>query len=282
MAKLPSIHLYPGDWLRDQVSGCSLSAQGLWLRMMFLMHDSERYGYLCQNGVAIPSDVVARRCGTYLTEYGVLLAELESVGVPSRTQDGIIYCRRMVKDAGKRNQDAIRQQKLRVSRSCHARVTHSVTPNEGEDDNDSVSDFSLGVDKSYEKERGYHEHARVALHHLNEKSGRHFRETDANLSIISARLREPEVSIDGVKLMVERQCRRWLNTEQAEYLRPETLFGKSKFDGYYAAREMTVHETHNSNSKPNPRNAGIATNATEQGQRIAAAIAARNKPPVPN
>ena len=41
MAKLPYIQLYPGDWLRDSVAGCSLAAQGLWLRMMFVMHDSE-------------------------------------------------------------------------------------------------------------------------------------------------------------------------------------------------------------------------------------------------
>ena len=97
--KLPAIHLYPGDWLKDNISGCSLEAQGLWLRMMFLMHDSERYGYLSINGRPIPHDVIARRCGTTVEAFAALLSELDSMAIPSRTSEGIIYSRRMVRDA---------------------------------------------------------------------------------------------------------------------------------------------------------------------------------------
>jgi hypothetical protein len=100
--KLPHIQLYPGDWMRDPVSACSIAAQGLWLRMMFLAHDSERYGYLVVNGLPMPDEFVARRCGSTLSEYQTLLAELFSIGVPSRTPDGIIFSRRMVRDAKRR------------------------------------------------------------------------------------------------------------------------------------------------------------------------------------
>lgn len=100
--KLPAIHLYPGDWLRDEVAGCSLDAQGLWLRMLFVMHDSDRYGYLSKDGMAIPPGSIARRCGCTLEQYMALLTELTSDGVPSTTEDGIIYSRRMVRDAEKR------------------------------------------------------------------------------------------------------------------------------------------------------------------------------------
>lgn len=101
--KLPAIHFYPGDWLRDHVAGCSLGAQGLWLRMMILMHDSERYGHLCLNGSPIPPESLARRCGCdSLAQYESLLAELESATVPSRTNSGVIYSRRMVRDDRKR------------------------------------------------------------------------------------------------------------------------------------------------------------------------------------
>ena len=91
----------------------------------------------------------------------------------------------------------------------------------------------------------YHKDSRVALHFLNEASGKHFRETDANLTVISARLREPEVTIDGVRVMIERQCKRWKDTPQSEYLRPETLFGKTKFDGYYAAKDLPINNGSN-------------------------------------
>lgn len=127
---LPSFQFYPGDWLRDNVSGCTLSAQGLWLRLMVVMHDSERYGYLCQNGIATPPDVLARKCGATLAEYNSLLDELFAAGVPSRTSDGIIYSRRMVRDAEKRTRDAERQRKkyakdadVKTSREPHGDLT---------------------------------------------------------------------------------------------------------------------------------------------------------------
>jgi hypothetical protein len=114
MGKLPSLQFYPGDWLRDSVAGCSLAAQGLWLRMMFLMHDSPRYGYLCNSdGSPIPPGSVALRCGCTLEQYETLLHELDSVDVPSRTTEGTIFSRRMVRDAAKRAMDADRQAKHR-------------------------------------------------------------------------------------------------------------------------------------------------------------------------
>lgn len=106
MSKLPAILFYPADWLKDDVAGCSLSAQGLWLRMMIVMHSCEPYGYLAMNGASIPSESVARRCGCTPDEYATLLDELERAGVPSRNADGIIYSRRMVKDASIRSERA--------------------------------------------------------------------------------------------------------------------------------------------------------------------------------
>lgn len=127
MGKLPAILLYDGDWLKDSVSGCSLGAQGLWLRMMFIGHNSERYGYLCQNGLPIPSESIARRCGCTPEQYTSLLAELDAAGVPSRTPEGIIFSRRMVRDAQEREQARKRKEKERKekkeSRECHAYVT---------------------------------------------------------------------------------------------------------------------------------------------------------------
>lgn len=127
--KLPAFQFYPGDWLRDGVSGCSLAAQGLWLRLMILMHDSERYGYLCYNGLPIPSAQLARRCGCTLAEYEELLAELESAGVPSRTKDGIIYSRRMTRDAEERTRNAERQRRHYQSKKQNPNTKPNTQPN---------------------------------------------------------------------------------------------------------------------------------------------------------
>lgn len=116
--KLPYIQFFPGDWLRDNVSGCSLNAQGLWLRMLILAHDSDRYGYLSINGTPMPPEHIASRCGTPLGQYVTLLAELDAAGVPSRTVENIIYSRRMVRDAGEREANAKRQAKFRRKRNA--------------------------------------------------------------------------------------------------------------------------------------------------------------------
>jgi hypothetical protein len=102
--KLPYIKLYPGDWIRDEVSGCSLAAQGLWFRMMIIAHDSEPYGFLAVNGIAMTSEHIARRCGCTLHDYDTYFGELKQAGVPSFTaKTNIIYSRRMVRDGAKRD-----------------------------------------------------------------------------------------------------------------------------------------------------------------------------------
>jgi uncharacterized phage protein (TIGR02220 family) len=86
----------------------------------------------------------------------------------------------------------------------------------------------------------YPPESRVALYFLNEQSGRNFRETAENLGFITARLKEDGVDIEGVKKMIVRQCSIWKGTAQAEYLRPQTLFNATKFDAYYAAKDVPV------------------------------------------
>jgi len=81
--------------------------------MMFLMHDSERYGYLVMNGSPIPPGSIARRCGCTLEQYETLLSELAHAGVPSKTQEGIIFCRKMVNDSKERVKSALRKKKER-------------------------------------------------------------------------------------------------------------------------------------------------------------------------
>jgi len=113
MKKLPWLKFYPGAWESDAVAGCSLAAQGLWLRMLFIAHGSERYGYLIQNGSPIPPESIARRCGCELEQYELLFNELSRAGIPSTTRDGIVYSRRMVQDSSTRTNIRNRVRKCR-------------------------------------------------------------------------------------------------------------------------------------------------------------------------
>jgi hypothetical protein len=134
LSKNPAFQFYPGDWLRDGIAGCSLAAQGLWLRLMLIMHDSPRYGYLClPNGDPIPPASAARLCGCSEVDYDALTAELIRAGVPSTTSSGIIFSRRMVRDEKQRKEWRKRQEIHRLTKrdvtqmspQCHSDLQSS-------------------------------------------------------------------------------------------------------------------------------------------------------------
>lgn len=97
--KRPSFQFYPSDWLSaSDVRACSMGARGLWMDMICLMHQGEPYGYLTLNGKGILPATLARIVGASLAEVEGWLEELESLAVFSRTEDGTILCRRMIRD----------------------------------------------------------------------------------------------------------------------------------------------------------------------------------------
>lgn len=101
------------------------------------------------------------------------------------------------------------------------------------------------------KQMKWHQDARALVHYLNSKTGSNFRESDASMTPIAARLAEPDVTVEGCKTMVDRMCSRWLGTPQSEYLRPTTLFGKEKFNEYYAAKDQPLPTMNGkTNTKP--------------------------------
>ena len=102
----PSFQFYPGDWLSDPaLSLCSFAAQGLWIRMLCLMHHATPYGHLCTpNGLAIDPEKIAGATPE-------MIAELESWGVFRRGDDGGIFSARMVEDGASYNKFIERQSK---------------------------------------------------------------------------------------------------------------------------------------------------------------------------
>lgn len=108
--------------------------------------------------------------------------------------------------------------------------------------------------------------SRAILHVLNETAGRHFREVDDSLAFIEARLSEDGVTVDGVKTMILRQWQKWKGTDMEDYMRPETLFNKTKFASYYASKDLPIHANHSRTIESNPRNSGCAPNKTDYAE----------------
>ncbi|EAR6896766.1 conserved phage C-terminal domain-containing protein [Salmonella enterica] len=70
------------------------------------------------------------------------------------------------------------------------------------------------------------------LAHLNQISGSRYQKSKTSLENIRARLREG-YSISDLKLVIDLKHEHWHgNDEMYRYMRPETLFGPKKFEGY--------------------------------------------------
>lgn len=66
--------------------------------MISIMHQGNPYGHLTVSNKPMSTDALARIVGATPEETGRLLTELEEVGIFSRTDEGVIYCRRMIRD----------------------------------------------------------------------------------------------------------------------------------------------------------------------------------------
>ena len=128
----PSFQFYPSDWLRDPgLRSCSLAARGLWIDMLAFMHEAEPYGHLRVNGQDLRPAALARMVGSHLRGVERLLAELEQGGVFSRTEQGTIFSRRMVRD------QELHQMRARYG---HLSVNHPDVPRKKDRVKDTMKD----------------------------------------------------------------------------------------------------------------------------------------------
>jgi hypothetical protein len=101
--KNPWLKFYPTDWRADPgLRHCSLSARGLWIELLGIMHDSEPYGHL---DPALTGYDIALLVGSPLKTVRAALAELEMNRVFDRGDKGEIVSRRMVRDHAKALKD---------------------------------------------------------------------------------------------------------------------------------------------------------------------------------
>lgn len=101
------------------------------------------------------------------------------------------------------------------------------TYNENEIHNDNDNDVSYH--DTYNDT--YHDSYEEVINHLNTRTGQNYKTTTKKTrDLIKARLKE-KFTVDDFKVVIDKMCVEWMNTDMQKYLRPETLFG-TKFEGY--------------------------------------------------
>lgn len=104
--KRPAFQFYPSDWRNDAgLKLCSLSARGLWIEMICIMHAAEPYGHLCAAGRPLDSRDLSKLVGESERDVKRWLEELLRNNVCSTTE-GAIVSRRMVRDESLRERRA--------------------------------------------------------------------------------------------------------------------------------------------------------------------------------
>lgn len=87
------------------------------------------------------------------------------------------------------------------------------------------------------------------LSFLNEKTGRHFKESKETERLINGRINEG-YTVEDFKKVIEKKCKEWKDdSKMASFLRPSTLFAPSHFDEYLNAPEGKVVQFSGENAK---------------------------------
>lgn len=79
---------------------------------------------------------------------------------------------------------------------------------------------------------------RIPIAYLNQKTNSNYKFVDSNINLVKARLRDG-YNLDDFKVVVDKKCGEWGNSDMAKYLRPSTLFNASKFESYLNQPELT-------------------------------------------
>ena len=101
------------------------------------------------------------------------------------------------------------------------------------------------VDEKRQKQKELKQASEEVLNFLNLKTGKNFRGVDTNLDFIIARLKT-NVTVQDCKSLIARKWSEWKGTEMEKYLRPSTLFNKTKFEQYLGEMVEEVYDVRKS------------------------------------
>lgn len=197
----------------------------IYLKMLLLSLKED--GNLFFDGIGDSfGDELALELDEDLDDVKMTLAYLESKGLLEINSEKEYHLNELPHLVGSESESAQRMRRHRLNKvveieapsHCDAIVTNS----------DIEIEKELELETEKEKENiPYVE----IVDYLNSASKKSFKSgTKASQTFIKARWKEGH-RLDDFKKVIDTKCSEWMNTEQEQYLRPQTLFG-TKFESY--------------------------------------------------
>ena len=126
-----------------------------------------------------------------------------------------------------RSRDCRLRKKDNKTLQCNANATQ--VQRVGNAEKEIEKDIEKDIDKDIMSRN-----AEEIIRYLNEKAGTHYRESKETVRLISARTKDG-FTVDDFKKVIDKKVKEWKGTEQAQYIRPSTLFAPSHFEEYLNA-----------------------------------------------
>lgn len=204
----------------------------IYLKMLLLSLKTD--GLLEYDGIdATQDEEIALLLRENLDNVKLTIAFLKRVGLLEMVNKNDFFLNQVPTLTGGETQGAERQRRHRENAKalqCHADVT---PPSQ----NHNARDKSIEKEKENKskKDKTYCPSlpsvAEDIVNFLNSMVGSNYKSTTSKTrKLIAARLAE-DFTVDDFKAVISKKAKEWQNTDMAQYLRPETLFG-TKFEGY--------------------------------------------------
>ena len=200
----------------------------IYLKMMLLSLQDE--GKLYFDGIEDSfSDELALELDEDPDNVKVTLMYLQKLGLLVETNETEAFLTQVPESIGKETDKAELMRKLRASRAIGNNVTELLP--------DCYTDIDINKEKKIDIDNNAGIRMEI-IDYLNTKTGKHFNAKAAsNAKLIDARLKEGR-TVDDFKRVIDNKVSDWKDTEQDQYLRPETLFNASHFESYLNQRTV--------------------------------------------
>lgn len=225
----PYLPLYIQDFLTDEkLSECSAASNGVYIRIMCIMHKQETYGTILLKQKHKQTDNQIKNFASFLLKslpYDLLTIETSLIELLEEKVlliDGdFLIQKRMVKDG-----------KISDSRALNGKKG-------GEKTQSTITDFAKANSKAKDEANSEYENDNVIdiriieiVNFLNEKTKSNFSsETKQTVKLISARLKK-YTQTDFETVILGRVLKWSKDEKMKQYLTPSTLFAESNFEKY--------------------------------------------------